>query len=366
MVINMEDYYNGDKIRSYNAKLNFIIGGRDIGKTFDFKGWDLKRSVRLNSPFIYLRRYKTELQKIDKDSFFKEKLLQKTFKSFTMKSKDVSTGNCNIVFTTSDSFGLLNNSYNDNKLTIGNRGININNRPICYFKTLSGASDVKGTDYDNVNKILFEEFIIDEKDKYKRYLKNEVHNLLNFADSCIRDTPNPQIFLLGNHGNFNNPYFNYIGYNDTGKRFTYIKDKNAVVENLAGVKFKKAVNAFGDVIAGTELEKYVKGEDFQIKNVANIEKISGKKVDLCCIYINSFYLRIMKNPKYFYISDGYNGLDILSSNINDVQQNNFTFVHRLTPIVKSLVRAYYMNKVFYSSLKVKTHFDEFISDFIGR
>ena len=56
-------YYNFNKIRSYNALLNFLIGERGVGKTFGASEMVIKDFLKNNNEFAYIHRYKTELKK---------------------------------------------------------------------------------------------------------------------------------------------------------------------------------------------------------------------------------------------------------------------------------------------------------------
>ena len=58
------DWYSPINIKSYNKFLNFIIGGRGIGKTYGFKKDCISRYKKKGKQFLYLRRYKTDLKKI--------------------------------------------------------------------------------------------------------------------------------------------------------------------------------------------------------------------------------------------------------------------------------------------------------------
>ena len=59
------DWYITTNIKSYNKFLNFIIGGRGIGKTYGFKKDCISRYKKTGKQFLYLRRYKTDLKKIN-------------------------------------------------------------------------------------------------------------------------------------------------------------------------------------------------------------------------------------------------------------------------------------------------------------
>ena len=62
----MSIWYNNNKLLSYNAILNFIIGNRGGGKSYNAKDWCIRDFIKNGNQFVYVRRYKTELKKIDK------------------------------------------------------------------------------------------------------------------------------------------------------------------------------------------------------------------------------------------------------------------------------------------------------------
>ena len=89
---------------SYNQYLNFVIGGRGIGKTFALKKYLLKRFIDKGEQFIYLRRNKSELDRIDKDKFFTTELLKQVFTNFEVIDSDASKIHTKIIFR-SDNMG---------------------------------------------------------------------------------------------------------------------------------------------------------------------------------------------------------------------------------------------------------------------
>ena len=55
-------YYSFDRILSYNAVINMVMGARGLGKTYGAKRMVIKNSLEKGEQFIYLRRYKPELK----------------------------------------------------------------------------------------------------------------------------------------------------------------------------------------------------------------------------------------------------------------------------------------------------------------
>jgi Podovirus DNA encapsidation protein (Gp16). len=54
-------FYKPDRVISYNALLNLIIGERGVGKSYGFKTYAVNRFLNKNKQFAYVRRYETDL-----------------------------------------------------------------------------------------------------------------------------------------------------------------------------------------------------------------------------------------------------------------------------------------------------------------
>lgn len=54
-------YYDYNKILSYNAMLNFLIGERGVGKTYGASKFVVNQFIKKHEQFAYIRRYKPEL-----------------------------------------------------------------------------------------------------------------------------------------------------------------------------------------------------------------------------------------------------------------------------------------------------------------
>ena len=58
-------FWNINNSVSYNALFNFIIGNRGGGKTYGMKNYVINKFIKKGEQFIYLRRYKTEVKRIN-------------------------------------------------------------------------------------------------------------------------------------------------------------------------------------------------------------------------------------------------------------------------------------------------------------
>lgn len=171
----MSKWYNPSDMDSYGKTLNFIIGGRGIGKTYSMKRRCIKRFLRSGKQFIYVRRYKSELKKIRQ--FFDDIALE-----FPKLKLIVKGGKDGARFY-------------------------INDKLAGWAVPLSGYSTEKSTPYPNVDTIIFDEFLVEKG--MTRYLPDEVGCFLNFMHTIDRKRGVTRAFLLANAVTIVNPYFLY-------------------------------------------------------------------------------------------------------------------------------------------------------------
>lgn len=124
----MKKYYDGGQAISYNALFTFCIGGRSIGKTYYFKKKAIRDFIKKKKQFIYLRRYKEELQKTI-GTFFNDVKQEFPDHTFTIKS---------------------NRFYIDGEIA-------------GFYFPLSTSHILKSMSFPDVYTIIYDEFIIDKR-----------------------------------------------------------------------------------------------------------------------------------------------------------------------------------------------------------
>ena len=216
-------WYNYDRINSYNATLNFILTNRGFGKTFGAKCGVIKKFIKKGEQFVYVRRYKTELNDIHK--FFDSPDLRKKFKTHTFEVKGKTF-------------------YIDGKIA-------------GYAIALSTSQKLKSVDYPFVTTIIFDEFIVDKG--CIRYLTNEVDVFLDLFETIARKRNNVKAYLLANNVSIVNPYFTYFDITPKKtERFTIARDGELVIEMCTDTVFinEKLETKFGKLIKGTKYADY--------------------------------------------------------------------------------------------------------------
>ena len=216
----MSIFYDYQKILSYNALLNFIIGERGVGKSYGAKKYVAKHFIKKKKQFVYLRRYKTEL---------KQALMKNESPIFFDQIKN-------------------DPDLKGHKFTNTNDTFKIDDEIAGFAIPLSIANILKSATFENVDTIIFDEFIID-KGTY-HYLSNEVIQLLDVVETIAR-LRNIRIFFLGNAISITNPYFTFfdlsLPYNSEFKTF---KNGLIVVNYIKNLEYKKKKKAtkFGKLI----------------------------------------------------------------------------------------------------------------------
>ena len=150
-------YYNCTKPYSYNMFWHMIDGGRGIGKTTTFL-IDGLHQVEKGYQFIYLRRYKSEIKEfIHKDS------MSKIIDGVVYKGD----GNGGYTMLLGD-------------IILG------------YIVPLSVQRSYKSSNFDKVNRIIYDEAIVRQSATY-RYLQNEVTDLFEFMSTVFRTRTNVKV-----------------------------------------------------------------------------------------------------------------------------------------------------------------------------
>lgn len=278
------NFYNYDKIYSYNASWNFICGARGVGKTFGAKHKAVKSAIKDGAQFIYLRRYKDELKKT-KDSFFADLIAENSFPDWDFQV---------IGYLAQMAPSSTRDEKKRKWVTIG------------YFIALSTGQSVKGVSYPLVRTIIFDEFIIEKG--MVQYLPDESTVFTNFYSTVDRYKDKTRVFFLANSVSIMNPYFIKYGIkpDETGEYQQYAD--NFIVCHFADSKdFQNDVyrTRFGKFIHGTDYADYAVGSEFKDNHDG---LIGGKTADAKYMYTletraGSFSVWLDYSESCYYIQD---------------------------------------------------------------
>lgn len=235
-------WYDKSALLSHNKIMNMVLSNRGGGKTFHCTRWSIDDFKKTGAQTVWVRRYQTEVDEM---------------------------------LTNGKFFDAVREYYPDDELKIeGNLGL-VNGEVAIYFIALSTSRQLKSNNYPSVNKIIFDEFIID-KGKVT-YLKNEVEVFLDLYETVARMRDNVRAVLLANSITVVNPYFLFWNIKvDRSKRFT-VKGQ-VCVELFTDADFiaKKKKTRFGQLVNGTRYGDYAIDNKFLLDNDTFIEPKTAK------------------------------------------------------------------------------------------
>lgn len=245
-------FYDYNKVYSYNAILNFIIGERGVGKTYGALKSAINRYKKYGEEFVYIRRYKTELKRFS--SILDPLIANEEFKGHTIK--------------------------------VHNKKILFDGKTCGYGIELSTAVTLKSSSYEKVKTIIFDEYQID-KGAY-HYLPNECEQFLDIVETIgrLRDI---RVLLLSNAISVTNPYFDYFNitlpYNSDIKLF---KDGLILVNYIKNEEYREAKKntRFGKLVEGTRYGTYAIDNVMLRDSKVFINKKDGNYKFLFTLYLN--------------------------------------------------------------------------------
>lgn len=266
-------WYSFQKVCSYNAVINMILGARGFGKTYGAKVRAVKKFIKYGEEFIYLRRYKTELE--TKAMFFtdfKNEFPDWDFRVHGFEAQIASAS-----------------TRKDEKRVWRTMG---------YFMALSAGVTKKGGAYENVTTIIFDEFII-EKGVY-HYLPNETKALLDFYSTIDRGQDKTTVFMLANSVSIMNPYFLDWEIRPTEDTdLIRIRDGFIVAHFPKSKDFTESIQRtrFGRFNMDSEYEKYALGNNFDDNHAELLEIKDGLSQYQFSIEMKVGKFAVWNNPK---------------------------------------------------------------------
>jgi hypothetical protein len=322
-------YYNYDKLFSFPFLLAFVIGERGCGKTFGSKVAVLKKFLKTGEQFIYLRRYKTELDTA-LATFWNDLTDNGYFKDLELKVKK-------------------------NKMLTQF----LCNGKVCgYAVPLSTANILKSTAFPKVKTIIFDEFLLDSTGGTYRYLKNEVTMMLDVIETVgrLRDI---QVLFLGNALSITNPYFAYfdldLPYNSEFRTF---KDGAIVVNYIRNLKYREAKKAskFGKLIEGTDYGRYAIDNEMLRDNKHFLQKRPPDAIFWGVLVVNGNNIGLWQSQNgHLYLSNKYdpNTLHRFACDFNDHTEATVFMNARENYYLRLCVRAYKQGLLMFESQKIK-------------
>lgn len=337
-------FYNPERIISYNALLNIVIGERGVGKTYGFKKFVVNRFLNKHKQFAYIRRYDTDLEasvgNTNDNKFFEQ--IRKEFPNSEFK---------------------ISKSKKVRKLFIDNK--------LCgYALPLSAADSLKSSSYENVDTIIYDEFQLKDGST-QHYLRNEPEIILDLIETIgrLRDI---RIYCLGNAISSTCPLMAYfdltLPYNSDIKTF---KDGTIAVEYIKNEKYRevKKASRFGKLIDGTKYGKYAIDNEFLTDSKAFIKKKDKFAKFYFILYVNGKQYGIWRDftNGYIYVSNDIDPNCPIKFAIHEEDHNESTVFARVRSNFwfKQIITHYRMARLCFENQAIKNMFMQELCNYLN-
>ena len=328
-------WYDKQQLLSHNKIMNMVLSNRGGGKTFHMTRWGIDDFKKTKRQCVWVRRYQTEID---------EMLLNGKF------------------------FDAVREYYPNDELTIEANTGKVNGEVAFYFIALSTSRQLKSNNYPFVNKIIFDEFIIDKG--RVSYLKSEVEVFLDLYETVARTRDNVRAVLLANSITIVNPYFLFWNIKpDTNKRFT-VKGQ-VCVELFTDSDFiaQKQKSRFGQLVKGTRYSDYAIENKWLLDTETFIEeKTTSARFMMGMKYNGVMYgFWIDYTAGLIYVNKQYDPSSYsLYCLQKDDHENNLLLIKSIgqSKRFEKIVFAFRHGLLRFSDMQVKNQFYEYIGLFI--
>lgn len=254
----MPKYYDWNKTMSYqtgtNGEICLVLGAKDIGKTFGLRLKCVERFIKHKELFCEICRTNEELKAVSAGYF--DKLQQAGFFA-------------DYVFKTEKGCGYIAPKPPEDE------------KPewqlLCYFVALTNFQREKKRTYVSPRRFIFDEAVIDTKDRYHRYLPDEFLILANLLDSISRQQPGSDysynVYMLGNSVDMTCPYLQSLGINKIPSfGYSFYKNKTVLLHYVEpwDADDRRAYTLVGRMLDGHDESKVIFDNVF--------EDTSGKEI----------------------------------------------------------------------------------------
>lgn len=334
-----------------NGEHCLVLGAKDIGKTFGLRLKCIDRFIKHGEMFVEICRTKAErddvapgyFSKIQSEGFYPDYIFETRKNAGYIARKPIA----------------------DEKPQW---------KQICYFVALTNFQREKKRTFVKPARFIFDEAVIDVKDRTHRYLKDEFLILANLLDSISRQQPNDEyrycVYYLGNAVDLTCPYLRFHGITkipDFG--YTYYKRKTVLLHYVEpwDASERKTQTLVGRMLAGHEESKIIFDNVFHDP--------TGKEIMMKTANAK-FKFGIKWGKMLFAIwGDSKKGLWFISSklpkdakNVYTLTKNdssiNYQMLERSSDLLKLVSDIYYVGGLRYESAHIREAFFE-ILQFIG-
>lgn len=330
------NWYTPNRLLTYNCLFNFTVGDRGGGKSFGTLEYCVRQFEKTGKEFIYLRRYKEELD----DS------LPTLFDALVKENK-----------------------FPDHKLWVKGKKIYFDNRVMGYAVALSTSSKRKSVNFSNVGYIIFEEFMVDGiTNRYLGSGDKEVAIFENFYETVDRLRDQTRVFFLSNAFSMVNIYFMHYKVRLRPPYKTYNKLGNIMVCIWQDQSYRdaKAKTRFYQIVAGTEYADHAYGNKFYMDNETFIKKKSNTaEFHFGLAYMGKNYgVWVDWDKGQYFVTQKLgpiNNYNMISLTLDDNKPNNINIRRvRNMPFIVGFRKSVDENNVYYDNLETWSMLNEVV------
>lgn len=352
----MPKFYDWQKTMSYqtgtNGEVCLVLGAKDIGKTFGLRLKCIERYLKNNDElFCEICRTESELKDVA-PNYFSKIVSEGFFKEYIFKAEK----KC----------GFIARKPKDDEKPVWNL--------LCYFVALSNFQKEKKRTFVRPRRFIFDEAVIDTKDRYHRYLPDEFFILMNLLDSISRQQPKEayqyNVYLLGNAVDLTCPYLRYLGINklpDFG--FSYYKNKSVLLHYVEpwDAEDRRAYTLVGRLLEGHDESKVIFDNEFEDTTGFEIaKKSSNAKYRFALVWSKArFGIWIdMKRGIWYITSKVPKNAENVYTLAKKDSTINYTIIEKSSPLMQMLIKIYYIGGLRYESAHLREAFFQILT-FLG-
>lgn len=184
------EWYDWNKTFSYShARWVIVISARGYGKTYGLRKQCVRDYIKKKRRFVEVVRHQSEIADVGRGYF--EKL------------------------DANNEFPDHEFKYQGERFYIRKAGTDDEWQLIGYVVALTNEQKYKKMTFANVKRFIFDEGLIEHKDRYKRYLPREFQKLDGLRSSITRETPEDPsdsvVYVLGNAVDYTCPLLEALG-----------------------------------------------------------------------------------------------------------------------------------------------------------
>lgn len=329
----------------YQRNFIFINSERSIGKTYSTQGYILERCIRNHEQFVYIVRTQDEKKRgVFKSAF--DKLVSIEFQDYDVR---FTSEKCELVISESDT------------KTLG------------YCIALSEATKMKKINFPFVRWVIFDEYIVDERES-SAYVGGwkEPDLLLKIYHTIDRERDRVIVFMLANAISFFNPYHMHPAFKipavERGKIWFSENVLYHWTQASERLKAIKAGNKFLRMIGDTDYGAYAVSGEYINDNASFIESIP--------LEISRYIMTIVYGGDSYGVWKSENGLSYIGAHIEplskaryaltkqDHNENTYLVRGKNDGLIGWLMREYKRGNVRFESMEVKTRVEEALRFFL--